>query len=99
VVAFKGIGDKAAIEGVKNVIAVGSGKGGVGKSTVAANLALALRNSGARSASSTPTSTPQPAHDDGRQRNALRREQQDHPLEAHGIRIMSIGFLLHPTGR
>ena len=50
-------GARQPLPGVKNVIAVGAGKGGVGKTTVAVNLAIALAKCGSRSASSTATST------------------------------------------
>jgi ATP-binding protein involved in chromosome partitioning len=95
VMAFRGIGDKAPIAGVKNVIAVGAGKGGVGKSTVAVNLALALKNSGASTGlvdadvygPNVPTMM-------GASGTPYGENNKIMPLEAHGIKLMSIGFLL-----
>jgi ATP-binding protein involved in chromosome partitioning len=83
--------------GVSNLIAVASGKGGVGKSTVAVNLALALALEGARvgilDADIYGPSQPRMLGLMGR-----RPETEDgktlQPLQAHGLKAMSIGFLV-----
>ena len=82
---------------VKNIVAVASGKGGVGKSTTAANLALALAAEGARvgllDADIYGPSQPQMLGLAGKQPES-KDGQSLEPLEAHGIQAMSIGFLL-----
>ena len=83
-----------AIPGVKHVIAVGSGKGGVGKSTVAVNLAASLRLSGASvgllDADIYGPSVPGML---GVTEEPQVREQRLVPLEAFGIKLISIGVL------
>jgi ATP-binding protein involved in chromosome partitioning len=87
---------RQAVPGVANLIAVGSGKGGVGKSTVASNLAVALARKGLRvgllDADIYGPSQPKmmgvdkrPASPDGK---------RILPLEAHGVRMISIGLML-----
>ncbi len=90
------------LAGVKNIIAVSSGKGGVGKSTVTANLAMALKKSGAKvgiidadiSGPSIPimfgaeTMQPLIAQKDGK--NMIS------PIMQYGIKMISIGFLTPP---
>lgn len=91
-------GQQPVLDGVKNVILVASGKGGVGKSTVAANLAVSLAQDGARvgllDADIYGPSIPimfgifeRPTSPDG---------QKIKPLYAHGIDLMSIGFFVSP---
>jgi ATP-binding protein involved in chromosome partitioning len=86
---------KGGIAGVKNAIAVASGKGGVGKSTVAANLAVALARDGAKvgllDADVYGPSMPLMM---GVNAQPQMRENKIVPLEAFGVKVMSIGFLL-----
>lgn len=83
------------VQGVGKVIAVASGKGGVGKSTVAVNLALALKEQGHRVGlldidiygPSLPTLL-------GIMDRPSVADRRIVPLQAHGLRIMSLGFLM-----
>ena len=85
------------LPGVRNIIAVASGKGGVGKSTTSVNLALALSAEGARvgilDADIYGPSQPQMLGIGG-QRPKSEDGKTMIPLEAHGLQAMSIGFLI-----
>jgi ATP-binding protein involved in chromosome partitioning len=83
------------IQGIKNIIAVASGKGGVGKSTIAANLAVALSRSGARVGlcDADVYGPSQPTMFGAEQQPRADQERRLIPIEAHGVRIMSMGFL------
>lgn len=94
----RGVANNVAIPGVKNIIAVSSGKGGVGKSTVAVNLAVALTQNGAKvglmDADVYGPNIPmmfgvssQPEIGPG---NKLI------PLEGHGVKLISMAFLVPP---
>jgi ATP-binding protein involved in chromosome partitioning len=99
IVAAAAQGSLKPLPGILNVIAVASGKGGVGKSTTAANLALALATQGARvgilDADIYGPSQPlmmglageRPTTTDGKHLE---------PLRAYGVAVMSIGFLIDP---
>ncbi len=93
--------DKLVLPGVKNIIAVASGKGGVGKSTLSSNLALSLSLQGAKVGlldadiygPSIPimfgiNETPMMRNIDGKDFMI--------PIEKHGIKLLSIGFLIKP---
>jgi ATP-binding protein involved in chromosome partitioning len=94
--------DRGRLAGVKRIVAVGSGKGGVGKSTVAANLALALLRDGLRVGlldadifgPSIPTML---GLEDGAKRVRMTSDRKVIPLEAHGLAVVSFGFFLGPS--
>lgn len=85
--------DKTAIAGIRNIVAIGSGKGGVGKSTVTVNVAVALAQAGAKVGlldgdiygPSIPIMM-------GVQRELANKNGQIVPHQAHGLRFMSMGY-------
>jgi len=87
---------KSSIPGVKRIIAVASGKGGVGKSTVAANLAVALAATGAKvGLCDCDLYGPSVAQMFGTREKPMANAQDEIiPIEAHGLKLMSMGFLL-----
>ncbi len=91
-------GGPKPIAGVKNVIAVASNKGGVGKSTVSVNLAVALARLGAKvgllDADITGPNIPTMMGIQGGLQSDGQRGLR--PIEAHGVQAVSIGFVLPP---
>lgn len=87
---------------VKNVIAVSSGKGGVGKSTVAANLAIALARLGYKvgllDADIFGPSMPKMFDVEAERPYAVKKDGRDliEPIQKYGVKLLSIGFFVNP---
>lgn len=90
--------DEGVLSGVKNIIAVASGKGGVGKSTVAVNLACGLARTGAKvGLLDTDIYGPSiPTMLDTHQRPNITTKKKLIPMEKYGIRFLSMGLLVDP---
>jgi len=91
----RGIGEKVSVEGVRNIIAVSSGKGGVGKSTVAVNVAVSLALNGARVGLMDadvygPNVPIMMGASDARPEVRVNKLI---PIEAYGVRLMSMALL------
>jgi ATP-binding protein involved in chromosome partitioning len=92
-----GLAKQQLLPGVKNVIPVASGKGGVGKSTVSANLALALARDGARvGLMDADVYGPSIPHimGIGRDERPMQDERGVIPIERFGVKVISMGFFI-----
>ena len=93
VFATRDASQSVMLKGVKNIIAVASGKGGVGKSTVSVNLAVALAASGAKvGILDADVYGPNIPHMMGVDQEAEVRDKLIIPPVAHGVRVASLGF-------
>ena len=96
----KSVPDRTPIPGVKNIIAVSSGKGGVGKSTISVNIAIALAQSGASvgmiDADIYGPNVPTMLDLDDAVVEVQKTDSGDilQPAENHGIKLVSMGFLI-----
>jgi ATP-binding protein involved in chromosome partitioning len=94
--------EPAMLPGVKNIIAVASGKGGVGKSTIAVNTAVGLANTGAKvgllDADIFGPSIPKMFHVEGQKPHVKEVEGKEiiSPVEKYGVKMLSIGFFINP---
>ncbi len=102
-VTTKRADEGALLPGVKNIIAIASGKGGVGKSTVAANLAVALAKTGARvGLIDADIYGPSQPIMFGVQHERLFVHEENgktlmSPVEKYGVKMLSIGFMTDPA--
>src|ERR1700751_3067569 len=87
---------KLSLPGIRQVIAVASGKGGVGKSTVAANLALALHGRGA-AVGLMDADIYGPSVPIMMGLGTVDPQTTEFPLDKYGIKCMSMGFLVNPN--
>lgn len=99
IATLKRANNHPAVKGIKNIIAVSSGKGGVGKSTVSVNLALALQAQGAKvGLLDADIYGPSVPHMLGvaDQRPTSPDNKHINPIEVYGLRTNSIGYLMEP---